>query len=45
MIVNHLTKIVYYKPIKVLIDTLDIAEVIINIGVKDYGLPNFIVNN
>ena len=45
VIVNGLTKIVYYKLVKVIINTLDFAEIIINVVVKHYGLPNLIITN
>ena len=38
VIVNWLTKIVHYKLIKVTINTLSLAEVIINMIVKHYSL-------
>ncbi len=45
VIVNRLTKIVHYKPIKATIDALGLAEVIIEVVVRHYGLPDSIVSN
>ena len=45
VIVNRLTKIVYYEPVKVIIDTPGLAEVIINVLVWYHGLPDLIVTN
>lgn len=36
---------VYYEPVKVLIDILALAEVIINTIVRYYGLPDFNIRN
>ena len=43
VIINQLTKMVYYEPIKVIIDVSGLAEVIINLVVKYHSLPNSIV--
>ena len=45
VIVNQLTKIMYYKPIKVTIDAPGLVEVIIDVVVWHHGLPNSIVTN
>ena len=45
VIVNRLTKMVYYKPIKVTIDAPGLAEVIINIIVRHHGLSDSIVTD
>ena len=45
VIIDRLTKMVYYKPVKVTINTLGLAEVIINVAVKHHGLPDSIVTN
>ena len=45
VIVNQLTKIIYYKLIKVRINVLELAGVIFNIVVKNYGLFNSIISN
>lgn len=44
VIVNWLTKIVYYKPIKVIFAPL-LAKIIINIVVCYYAFPDSIVTN
>lgn len=44
VIVDWLIKIIYYKQVKVIINTPNIAKVIINILLKLHGLPNSIVN-
>ena len=43
--VNHLTKMVYYEPVKVIIDVPGLAEIIIDVVVRHYGLPNSIMSN
>ena len=43
VMVNRLTKKVYYKPVKVTIDALSLAGVIINIVVRHHGLLDSIV--
>ena len=45
VIIDRLTKIVHYEPIKITINVFDLAKVIINMVMQDHGLPNFIVNN
>lgn len=45
IIVDWLTKMVYYEPVKVTIDTPGLAEVIIDIIVQYHGLPNSIIND
>ena len=45
VIVDRLTKIVHYKPVKVSIDTPGLAEVIIDVVVWYHGLPNSSVTN
>ena len=45
VIINQLTKMVYYKLVKVTIDTSGLAEVIIVMIVKYYSLPDSIVTN
>ena len=45
VVVDWLTKMVYYKSVKVTIDTPGLAEVIINVVVWHYGLPDSIVTN
>ena len=45
VIVNRLTKMVYYKLVKITINTPGLAQVIIDIAVWHHGLPNSIVIN
>ena len=45
VIVDRLTKMVHYEPVKATINTLGLAEVIINVVVWHQGLPNSIVTN
>ena len=45
VIVDWLTKMVHYKPAKVTINAPGLAEVIINVVVRHYGLPDSIVIN
>lgn len=43
VIVNRLTKIVYYKSVKIIINIPTHAKVIIDVVVKYYGLLNLII--
>ena len=45
VIVNRLTKIVYYKLIKVTINALGLTEIIIDMVVRHYDLPDSIVTD
>ncbi len=45
VIVDRLTKMVHYVPIKVTIDTLGLAEVIIDVVVRHYKVPKSIVTD
>ena len=45
VIVNRLTKMVYYEPVKVTIDAPGLTEVIINVVVRHHGLPDSIVTD
>ncbi len=45
VIVDRLMKMVYYELIKVTIDTLGLAEVIINMIVHYHGVPESIVTD
>ena len=45
VIVNRLTKMVYYEPVKVTINAPGLAEVIIDMVVRHHGLPNLIITN
>ncbi len=45
VIVDWLTKMVYYEPFKVTINTSSLAEVILNIVVQHHGLPDSIMSD
>ncbi len=45
VIINRLTKMVYYKPIKIIIDAQGLAEVIIDVVVCHHGVPESIVTD
>ena len=45
VIVNRLTKMVYYKPVKVIIDTLKLAKIIIDVVVQYHNLPDSIISD
>lgn len=45
VIVNRLTKMVYYKFIKITINTLKLMKIIINMVIQYHGLPDSIINN
>ena len=45
VIINRLTKMVHYEPVKVTINALGLAEVIIDMVVWHHGLPDSIVTN
>ena len=45
VIVNWLTKMVYYKLVKVTIDASGLAKVIIDMVVRHYGLPDSIISD
>ena len=45
VIVDQLTKMVHYEPVKVTIDALRLAEVIIDVVVRHHGLPDLIVTD
>ena len=45
VIVDRLTKMVYYEPVKITINTLGFAEVIIDVVVCHHGLPDSIVTD
>ncbi len=42
---NWLTKMVYYEPVKVIINALSLAEVIIHVVVQHHGLLDFIFSD
>ena len=43
VIVNQLTKIIYYEPVKVTINALGLAKIIINVVMRHHGLLDSIV--
>lgn len=45
VIVNRLTKMVYYEPILIILDAEQLAEVLIKTVIKYHGLSNFIITN
>ncbi len=45
VIVDRFMKMVYYKPVKVMIDVPGLAKVIINVVVHHYGVPESIVTD
>ncbi len=45
VIVNRLTKMVHYEPVKVTIDTPGLMEVILEVVVRHHDLPNSIVSD
>ena len=45
IIINWLTKMVYYNPVNIIIDAPSLKEIIINIVVKHHSLPDSIINN
>ncbi len=45
VIVDRLKKMVHYEPVKITIDTLGLAEVIINMVVRHHGVPESIVTD
>ena len=45
VIVDQLTKMMHYEPVKVTIDALGLAEVILDVIVWHHGLPDLIVSN
>ena len=45
VIVDRLTKMVHYEPVKITIDAPGLAEVIINVVVQHHGLPDSIVTD
>ena len=45
VIIDRLTNIVYYKPVKVTINTLKLAEFILDMVVWHHGLPDSIVTD
>ena len=45
VIVDRLTKMVYYEPVKVTIDAPELVEVIIDVVIRHHGLPDSIVTD
>ena len=45
IIVNRLIKMVYYKSVKITIDALGLAKVIINVVIRYHGFSDLIVTN
>ena len=45
VIVNQLTKMVHYEPVKVTIDALGLAEIILDMVIRHHGLPDSIVSD
>ncbi len=45
VIVDRLTKMVHYEPVKVTIDVSGLAEVIIDLVVRHHGVPESIVTD
>ncbi len=45
VIVDQLTKMVHYEPVKVTINALGLAKVIINMVVRHHGVPESIVKD
>ena len=45
VIVDRLTKMVHYKPVKIMIDASGLAEVIIDVVVRHHGLPDSIITD
>ena len=43
--VDRLTKMVYYKPVKIIIDAVGLVEVIIDIVIRHYGFSDSIVTD
>ena len=45
VIVNRLTKMVHYKPVKITINALGLAKVIIDVVVGHHNLPDSIITD
>ena len=45
IIVNWPTKMIYYKPVKVIINAPDLPKIIMDMVVRHYNLFNWIVTN
>ncbi len=45
VIIDRLTKMIHYEPVKIMIDAPGLAEVIINMVVRHHGVPELIVTD
>ena len=45
VIIDQLTKIVFYKPVIIIINTASLLEIIIVIMIRHYKLPNLIITS
>ena len=45
VIIDRLTKMVHYKPVKIIINALGLAKIIINVVVGHHSLPDFIITD
>ena len=45
VIVDRLTKMVHYEPVKVTVGAPGLAEVILDVVIQHHGLPNLIVSD
>lgn len=45
VIVNWLTEMVYYKPVKITLDALGLAEVLLDVVLQYHGLPDSIMTD
>ena len=45
IIIDRLTKIIYYIPVKITIDAPGLAEKIINVVIHKHGVPELIVTD
>ena len=45
VIVDQLTKMIYYKPVKITINAFSFIKVIIDVVLRHYGLPYSIISN
>ena len=45
VIIDRLTKMVHYEPVKIIIDTPRLAKVILDVVVRHHGLPDSIISD
>ncbi len=45
VIVDRLTKMIYYEPVNVTIDAPSLAQVIINVVIRYHGVPESIITD